>query len=250
MTPIAVAGIAFVLMRGGAILGIVLRARLPEHHLTGDSKEVIRLSTALIASLTALVLALLFSATRASFEHTSGAVSRLAADITELDEILDEYGPEALPIRKQLRNGIGPLVDSIWRQDAIAAGRQVPARTSHSGSALYMVRELQPKTPVQASLQAHALQIGADMLQTRLLLFARPPDSVSMPFMTVMILWLGIIFTTFSMSSKPNATLNIVLGVCTLSAAGAIYLILELGLPFGGLMEVSYNTLRGALPPL
>ena len=97
------AGAAFALILGSTILGAIVRGRLPEHHLTGDSKEVIRLATALVATLTALVLALLFAATRASFEHTSTSVSRLATDITELDQVLEEYGPEAAPIRRKLR---------------------------------------------------------------------------------------------------------------------------------------------------
>src|SRR6266404_2599255 len=154
------------------ILGTVLRSVLPEHHLTGDSKEVIRLATALVATLTALVLALLFAATRASFEHTSASVSRLATDISELDDVLEDYGTEGAAIRKQLRNEMGPLIDAIWRDDAVAAGRTVPARPKHNSSALSMVRDLQPKTPSQASLQARALQISTDIQQTRLGLFA------------------------------------------------------------------------------
>jgi hypothetical protein len=244
------AGTAFALIMAGTFLGMIVRSRLPEHHLTGDSKEVIRLSTALVATLTAVVLALLFAATRTSFEHTSSSVSRLAADISELDEILEEYGPDAVPVRQQLRKELGPLMDSIWRDDAVAAGRPIPSRTSHTTGALAMLRDLQPKTAAQTSLLARALQIGTDISQTRLLLFAQPPDSVSKPFIVVLVLWLIFIFTTFSMSSKPNPTLGIVLGICILSASGAVYLILELGLPFGGLMQVSNESLRNALTPI
>ncbi len=206
---------AFGLILGGAILGSIARSKLPEHHLTGDSKEVIRLATALVATLTALVLALLFAATRASFEHTSASVSRLATDISELDDVLEEYGPNGIAIRKRL-----------------------------------MVRDLQPKTPTEVSLHTRALQISSDIQQTRLGLLAQPPDSVSTPFMVVLVLWMMFLFTTFSMSAKPNPTLAIVLFVCILSASGAIYLILELGLPFGGLMQVSNESLRDALTPI
>jgi hypothetical protein len=44
--------------------------------------------------------------------------------------------------------------------------------------------------------------------------------------------------------------LAIVLFVCILSASGAVYLILELGQPFDGLMQVSNDSLREALTPL
>lgn len=244
------AALAFCLILAGTIGGALARSRLPEQHLTGDSKEVIRLATALVGTLTAVVLALLFAATRTSFEHTSGYVSRLAADISELDEILRDYGPEATPVRKQLRAEVGPLIDSIWKEEAAAAGRPANQRVAHDASATYLLRQLQPKNPVQTSLQARALAISADMAQTRLALFAQPPDSVSHPFVIVLVLWLVFIFTTFSMSAKPNTTLTVVLGVCVLSASAAVYLILELGQPFDGLMQVSNSTLRSALGPI
>ena len=244
------ATVAFALILAGTIAGTMLRSRLPEPHLTGDSKEVIRLATALVGTLTAVVLALLFAATRTSFEHTSSYVSRLAADITELDEILRDYGPEAAPVRTQLRAEIGPLIDSIWQEQAVKAGRPTSLRTAHDASATYLLRQLQPKNSVQASLQARALAITTDIAQTRLALFAQPPDSVSHPFIIVLVLWLTFIFTTFSMSAKPNPTLTIVLGVCVLSASAAVYLSLELGQPFDGLMQVSNDTLRSALRPI
>lgn len=250
MSPIAVAASAFFLIIGGTLVGTFVRARMPEHHLTGDSKEVIRLATALVATLTGLVLALMFAATRTSFEQNSAAVSRLAVSFTELDEVLEDYGPAAAPIRKQLRADVQPLMDSIWQDDAVAAGRPPVGRRSHATSVAAMIRELQPANASQASLQARAMQIVHDIAQTRLALLAQPPDSVSTPFIVVVVLWLVFIFTTFAMSSKPNVTLTVVLFICILSASGALYLILELGLPFGGLMQVSAASLREALSPI
>ena len=59
-----------------------------------------------------------------------------------------------------------------------------------------------------------------------------------------------IVGAVVRMSAKPNPTLGIVLFVCILSASAAVYLILELGLPFGGLMQVSNDSLREALTPI
>jgi len=246
LTPIAAAGTAFALILGSAVAGMLLRSKLPEHHLSGDSKDVIKLATALIGTMSALVLALLFSSTRSSFEHTSGYVSRMTADITELDQLLGEYGPEAKPLRAALRAEIQPLIDSIWRDDAAARGASQPPK-SHDESVLYMLRGLAPKNAVQSSIQARALQVSQDLAQIRLGLFAQPSDSISNTFMIVLVLWLMFIFGVFSLSAPPNPTLVTVLFVCVLSASAAIYLILELGLPFGGLMQVSNEGLRTAL---
>jgi hypothetical protein len=172
LSPIATAALAFALILAGTIVGTLVRAKMPEHHLTGDSKEVIRLATALVATLTGLVLALMFAATRTSFEHTSSAVSRLAVEFSELDEMLEDYGgPDVAPIRRQLRADMGTLIDSIWQEEAAGAGRPPVTRKSHGVGALSMIRELQPKTPIQVSIQARALQVSSDIAQTRL---ARP----------------------------------------------------------------------------
>src|SRR5215475_7306177 len=105
-----------------------IRGKLPERHLTGDSKDVIKLATALIGTMSALVLALLFACTRTSFEKTSATVSRMTADIVELDQLLEEYGPEGQPVRVALRAEIGPWVDSIWREAAQERGGKGMAR--------------------------------------------------------------------------------------------------------------------------
>ena len=248
MSPILQAGIAFALIIASAALGTFLRLKLPEHHLTGDSKDVIKLAVALIATMSALVLALLFASTRTSFERTSGYVSRMTADITELDKLLTEYGPEAKPLRAALRGEVGPLIDSIWQDDAPPPSAS--NEKGHVDSVLYMLRELTPTNKVQASLQARALQVSTDLDQTQLTLMSQPGDSISNTFIIVLVIWLMFIFAVFSMSSPPNPTLFAVLGLCILSASAAIYLILELGLPFGGLMQVSPENLRTALKPL
>lgn len=248
MSPILQAGIAFALIIASAAAGAFLRRKLPEHHLTGDSKDVIKLAVALIATMSALVLALLFASTRTSFERTSGYVSRMTADITELDKLLGEYGPEAKPLRVALRSQVGPLIDSIWQDDA--PPQPAGANKGHGDSVLYMLRELTPANKVQASIQARALQVSTDLDQTQLNLMSQPGDSISNTFIIVLVIWLMFIFAVFSMSSPPNPTLFAVLGLCILSASAAIYLILELGLPFGGLMQVSPDNLRSALKPL
>jgi hypothetical protein len=245
LSPIGTATIAFALITVGSAAGIGLRRLLPEHHLSGDSKDVIKLGTALIATMSALVLALLFSSTRQSYEHTSLAVGRMTTDLVQLDRVFAEYGPEAAPLRAALRGEVGSLIDSIWREDA--AKRPAAVEKPHQQSVLYMIRELSPKNQTQASLQARALQLSTDLAEIQLSLSSQSPNLISTPFIDVLVLWLVFIFAVFSMSSPSNPTLITVLFLCILSASGAIYLILEMGFPFDGLMQVPNDGLRSAL---
>jgi hypothetical protein len=218
---------------------------LPESHLSGDSKDVIKLATALIGTMSALVLALLFASTRQSYERTNIAVSRMTTDLVQLDQAFAEYGPDAAPLRAVLRKAVDPLIDSIWKENA--EKRHASTDRPPTQSVLSAIRELTPKDPTQASLQTRALQLGTDLAETQLGLATQPPDSISHPFIAVLVLWLVFIFTVFAMSSPTNATLITVLFLCILSASGAIYLIIELGSPFDGLMQIPTDGVRSAL---
>lgn len=241
---------AFALIVASIWLGHALRRRLPEHHLSGDSKEVIRLATALIGTMAAVVLALLFSSTRASYEQTNHNVARLTAGVLELDTLLSEYGgPDSLRLRQALRADVDFMISSIWRDDA-APTTDLLRPVTQQESVLYRLRQLVPATPLQGSLQARALAVSTGLDQVRLTLFAQPPDALSKPFIFVLVLWLCFIFATFSMSSRPNVTLVSTLLACAMAASTAIYLILELGQPFDGLLQISNQSLRAALGPL
>ena len=242
--------VSLVLIVGSIGLGQRLRRQLPDHHLAGDSKEVIRLATALIGTMAAVVLALLFSSTRAAYEVTNHNVARLTAGIMELDTLLQEYGgADSQHLRQALRADVDRMIKGIWRDDAVATPAMLRP-PSQQESVPYRLRQLAPSNPLQSSLQSRALAVSTDLDQTRLTLFAQPPDSLAKPFIFVLVLWLCFIFASFSMSSHANSTLVVVLLACALAASTAIYLILELGQPFDGLLQIPNEALRTALKPV
>jgi Protein of unknown function (DUF4239) len=245
---ITIASFALILVSIGG--GLFLRYKLPDSHLSGDSKEVIRLATALIGTMAAVVVALLFASTRSTYEVTNSHVARLTAGVVELDQLLKEYGgQESLELRRALRSDVSAMISAIWRDDTPVSG-QLLRPVTQEDTVLYKLRQLDPKTPLQSAVKARALTVSNDIEQTRLTLLSQPPDSLSRPFITVLVLWLCFIFASFSMSSKANPTLVVVLLICGFTASTAVYLILELGQPFDGLLQLSNSALRHALPPL
>src|SRR6185295_16103105 len=104
MSAIAISGVAFAAIFGATVLGTLLRLILPDRYLSAGSKEVMTLGTALIATMSAVLLGLLISATRISYEEKRNQVIRMTADIMELDLIMKDYGPEARPARQVMRD--------------------------------------------------------------------------------------------------------------------------------------------------
>jgi hypothetical protein len=184
---------------GGILLGTLLRRALPKHHLSKDSQDVVRLGVGLIATLAALLLGLLIAAAKSSFDTQSTQVTQITADIILLDNLLAQYGPEARPIRQQMRSVIGPFADQVWREKQASSAK--PFEVNASAEQVYLaVQALSPQNDLQRSLQTRAAQISNDLAQTRLLLFAESGNVIPAPFLAILVLWLVIIFASFACS--------------------------------------------------
>jgi hypothetical protein len=136
MSALTLSGFIFVLTLGGIFLGTLLRRALPEHHLNSHAKDVVRLGAGLIATIAALVLGLLIAAAKGSFDTQTSQVSQITADLILLDNILAQYGPEARPIREQIRSTVDPFADGLWREKK--AGTTGPVETNAAAERVYL----------------------------------------------------------------------------------------------------------------
>lgn len=251
MSGMIIFWIAFACIFGGTFLGMFLRSRLPEQRLSGDTKDVVRMGTGLIATIAALVLGLLIASANSAYQSQTSHVRQLTANVVLLDRTLAMYGPETDSLRNLLRRAVAVVVGRIWREDDSDSGKAEPFEASDAALAFYeQIMKLSPGNEVQRSLQARAIDASTDLAKTRLLLFANAGESIPMPFLVILIAWLTILFATFSLFADNNPVTIAGLGICALSAAAAIFLILELGHPFKGLMMISDEPVRNALAPL
>jgi hypothetical protein len=251
MSPIAMSLVAFACILGGALLGILLRNTLPEHHLSADTKEVVRLGTGVIGTIAAVVLGLLIASAKSAYDTQSTQIKQITANFILLDLVLRQYGPEAHAARDLLRQGVSALADRIWNEGSSDSATAAPFEVTGASDAFFaQLRELSPGNDAQRSLKAQAIQVTSDLTRTRLLVFAQIGNSIPMPFVVVLVFWLTIIFMSFSLFAQANAIALGSLLLFALSAAASIFLILELGRPFEGLMQISSEPLRNALAPL
>ncbi len=249
MNALAISGIIFVLTLGGIFLGAMLRWSLPKHHLSEDAQNTVRLGVGLIATIAALVLGLLIAAAKGSFDTQNTQIKQITADLILLDNILAQYGPEGRPIREQMRSSVGQFADQLWREKQVTV--RGPFETNAAAEKVYLeIQGLSPQNDLQRALQSRAAQISNDLAQIRLLLFVESDNLVPMPFLAILTFWLVIIFASFSLFSSLNLTVFTSLSLFALSAACAIFLILELSQPFTGLLMISSAPLRNALGPM
>jgi hypothetical protein len=239
----------FVIIFAGALLGLLMRSRLPEHHLSADSKDVVKLSMGVLGTMTALVLGLLIASAKGSFDAQRGGVSQLAASVVVLDRTLALYGPETKEIRGLLRDLVDDLIRQTWPEAQGSTGH-AGAKVGTAGryeEVYERILKLEPKTDALRTLQAQALRIMADTGQMRLNLAAQQRGtSIPTPFLVVMVFWLALILGSFGLFAPGNPTAVLSLAVCALAVSSAVLLILELDHPFGGIIQVSGEPLRRA----
>jgi len=251
MQPLIISSIVFACVFGSALLGMLLRTAVPDHHVSQDSKDVVKMAMGLLATMAALVLGLLTASAKSSFDTVDSEVQQSAAHIILLDRVLAQYGPETKETRDMLRQALAYRIQLTWPDDSSRATRvEAPEMTPTIEGIQSRVRALSPQSDAQRDLQSKALSLIGELTATRWLVFAQAGNSVPMVFLIVLVLWLAVLFISFGLLAPRNATVVVALLFCALSVAGSIFLILEMGHPLAGSIKVSGAPLRFALAHL
>lgn len=251
MNHLVVALIVFLCLFSSALLGWYLRNRLPAHHLSDESISVVKLATGLIATMAALVLGLLVSSAKGTFDNTGAELLQTAAKVVQFDRVLARYGPETQDIRIQLKRNFSAVVQILASGDATQMKRlNSPEAVQQSENLENKVEALSPGNDAQRVLKASALQIMDEVFATRWLTLLQANGSVPVTLLTVLVAWLAIIFGTFGLFAPRNGTVLAVLMMCALSTSAAILLIEELNRPLDGLIGVSLDPMRDTLSRL
>jgi hypothetical protein len=252
VNPLIISLIALGCIFGSMLLGMFLRRVLPDHHLSDESKDVMKLGTAMIATLAALVIGLLIASAKSSFDTLNNGIIQTGSKVMLLDRIMANYGSETREARDLLRRRLASVIEQLWPKEMWGQTEFVTPDPRAGIEAIEgELRQLSPQNDAQRWLQSRALQLSSDIEDTRWLLFTKlGQSSYPMAFLVILVSWLVIIFFSFGLFSPRNGTVIIVLFVCALSAAGSLYLIQELDRPYGGLITVSSAPLRTALANL
>ena len=248
MGSLSTSMVAFVIIFGGAAVGMLLRRVLPDHHLRDDSRDVIKLATGLVGTMAALVLGLLVASAKGFYDAQTTELTQMSANIVFLDRGLARYGPETKDARDELRVVVAGIIQQLWSKDA-GISRLEP--TSVGGSALYeKIDALAPTDDLHRSIRSQSLNMAISIGQTRWLMYEQGALTVSKPMLVIMIFWLTVTFIIWGVLSPANPTIIVTMLVAALSVSGAILLVLEMYSPYEGIIRVSDAPLRVALAHL
>lgn len=231
---------------GAAALGMRLRARLPDHHLSDETKEAVRIGMGSVATMAALVLGLLVASTKGAYDTEKAEVIQMSAKVIYLDQLLANCGPPAAESRDLLQRAMRSALVRIWPESAIATGTPAPA-TIWSRELPQAIQRIATTDDAQRTFKSQAAALANDLAQMRWLLFEQMESSISVPLLFIMVFWLALTFISVGLFAPPNGTVITAQFLAALSVAGAIFLILELDQPFGGLVKISSRPVVNAV---
>ena len=248
MTSLTVGIISAGCICGGALLGFALQRLLPKHHLSKEAQDMIKLAVGVIATSTALVLGLLVSSSKAQFDAMGSRLVQFGADVIILDNTLAEYGPEAKPVRDQLRQTVEVTLQRVWPEERTGgSAMKAIERATAIDAFRAALRTLKPVTDEQRALLAQAHQIANDISRLRWVLIEESQRRLPPILLGVLVFWLALLFVSFGLFAPRNVTVTLALFVSACSMAAAIFLVLEMNSPLDGLMKISSAPLRKAL---
>ncbi|MCV3209433.1 DUF4239 domain-containing protein [Mesorhizobium sp. YC-39] len=243
----ALVGVAvFVCLAGASLVSLAICDKLPSHHRRDDTNDVVRLTANLFVVMTSLVLGLMINSAKNTFESIDHNVHAYATELILLDRVLKQYGPETEPVRQPLIAYVQRVVDasSPSQPTPIVANRLSELLLTEIGNRLSAIV---PPDAAHVSLLQDIRERLEKVLEMRWVLVEQSEGQIPRPLIIMLVAWLMLIFGSFGFRAPRNA---IVIGSFVLAAAliaCALYLILDMDVPFSGPIQISPAPLQRAL---
>lgn len=234
----------------GAFLGVQARDRLPKHHLSDETRNLVSVSTAVVATVSGLVLGLLISNANSSFTRLGGQVTALSAEILRLDHLLSRYGPDAEPARDTLLQYAEHKTADLFPDDAADVELGNPATYELLQRLEDTLLALKPANSRDQWWLTQATTLAAKIGDSRWMLAQQVGQGTPKAFVALLVFWLALLFVSFGLFAPPNLTSSVTLTLCALAVAGAVAMFLELEQGFGGVVRISPEPMRQAVRTL
>ena len=240
MNALLSALLVFIAQMIGWVVGRLIRARLPADHLTASTRDAVVLAAGTVATLSALVLGLMVTSAKTSFDADRTSTIDISTNILLIDRALAHYGDDAKAARDLLRgfmqSAVNELAYSVAPTEPVSAvGTPLP----QMGRLQAALLALKPTDDGQRWLQARALALSGDLERARVLFAERSDGSIPVAFLAVLTAWLAMLYLAFALFAPNNATVTATAVGGSLALSAAIFLILELDTPFHGMIRLS-----------
>lgn len=218
--------------------------RIPERHRPSQAEDVVRLIASIFVVLASLVLGLMISSAKTTFESIDRAVHTYATQLILLDRTMRQYGPETEGTRQYLLNYVQQAARRMAQSDPVLGSRPAEALLKDVASGL---RALTPTDAERAALKLRAEQRFETIYEMRWALVEQSDGTIPVPLIVLLAAWLILVFASYGYRAPHNAFVMTSFVVSSILIGGTIYLMLDMDFPFNGTIQVSSGPLERAV---
>ncbi|WP_160009058.1 hypothetical protein [Rhizobium sp. 18055] len=230
-----------------ASIGTMLTySKLPVHHRQDETNAVVRLVANIFVVMTSLVFSLMINSAKNTFEGIDSNVHAFATQIILFDKTLRTYGLEANETKQRLavyvEKALGnapPIDDPLVKGDPTSE-----LALNEVGDSLSL---LNPDDPGHIALWNDARQQYQRIVEQRWILVEQSEGVIPRPLISMLVAWLILIFASFGYRAPRNIIVVSMFVLAALLISASIYLVLDMDIPFSGLIQISDLPLHRAL---
>jgi hypothetical protein len=240
MNPLIISLITFCFITFGTLAGYYLSRLLPEDHLSAESKDTIKMTWGIIATMSALVLGLLVASAKNAFDTVNNERTDTAVKYIVLSHVLHQYGPDADAAREDLRRLVASAIKRDWPNETLDGNvAAAPDNSNLMEGFQDRLSQLVPVTDKQRALLERAQQLSGELSTARWLIIEQSTTNLPEALYIALVFWLTVLFMglgLFAPHNKTTLTTSILGGFCV---SVAIFLINDMSHPLDGFIIVS-----------
>ena len=241
MRDIVIAVIIFLCLLAASLISQRAYHRIPDQD---ETHQVVRSLAGLFVVMASLLLGLMLNSAKTTFEQVDQNVHAYATELILFDRTLLLYGAEAKDTRDSLLTYLKHAV-SDGRVSKPDEGDRVSEELLNAvGKNL---RAISPKDTEHIARWDDALNQFHRIVERRWTIVEQSEGTIPVPMIVMLVAWLMLIFASFGYRAPRNAVVAAsFIGSAALIAA-AIYLIIDMDVPFSGPIQVSAKPLQRVL---
>lgn len=236
----------FILLVVASCGTMLVYPRLPARHREEDTNATIRQVANIFVVMTSLVFGLMVNSARSSYESLDDNLHTYATELILFDRTMRDLLPDPQEGRRRLIAYIQralahppPTTDPLLRGDNVSE-----SLLNDVGDAL---KAANPRSEQQLLELQDAERQFQQIVRQRWVIVEQADDSIPIPLVAMLVAWLVVIFASYGYRAPNN---SVVIGMFAISAfliSASLCLIMDMNVPFSGLIQVSDRPLRSVL---
>jgi hypothetical protein len=241
MQEVFTAIVIFACLVAASLAGQSAYRKLPERHRQDDTHAVVTSLAGIFVVMTSLALGLLLNSAKTTFEQVDHNMHIFATDLILFERTLVQYGPEAGDTRQHLLAYVQRAARDTSHDDPLIADRTSEALLDAVGKSL---RSIVPADNEQIARWKDAQEQFRKIVELRWTIVEQSEGTIPMPLVVLIVAQLMLIFAAFGYRAPRNAVVVSSFLVSAALIAGAVYLALDMDVPFRGPVQVSLAPLQ------